>query len=145
MVDGGTLEAASATTLALSREKQDRLFADADRYADSVVLRPVDVTNAAELIERFGVVAVNSALEIDLYGHVNSSHVDGARAVNGLGGSGDFNQAGLVTEVGISDLRGLSPRERAGRIIEVAHPDYRPALSAYRKRADEYGGPYPTT
>ena len=178
LVDDGTLRSASATTLALTREGQDRLFADVERYAESVVLRPVDVTNAAELIERFGVVAVNSALEVDLYGHVNSTHVDGTHALNGLGGSGDFNRAGLVTvvalpstarggdlsrvvpmvphvdhtehdvdvvvtEQGVADLRGLVPRERAERILGVAHPDYRPALSAYRERADEYGGHLP--
>jgi succinyl-CoA:acetate CoA-transferase len=178
LVDDGTLRSASATTLALSREGQDRLFADVERYAESVVLRPVDVTNAAALVERFGVVAVNSALEVDLYGHVNSTHVDGTRALNGLGGSGDFNRAGLVTvvalpstarggdvsrvvpmvshvdhtehdvdvvvtEQGVADLRGLAPRERAERLLGVAHPEYRPALSAYRERAAEDGGHVP--
>lgn len=178
LVDDGTLESASATTLALTREGQDRLFEAVDRYADSVVLRPADVTNAAELIERFGVVAVNSALEVDIYGHVNSTHVDGTHAHNGLGGSGDFNRAGLVTvvalpstasggdisrivpmtphvdhtehdidvvvtEQGVADLRGLSPTERADRIVEVAHPDYREELDAYQERADDYGGHMP--
>ena len=38
----------------------------------------------------------------------------------------------LVTEQGYADLRGLSPKERAERIIErCAHPDYRPQLRAY--------------
>jgi succinyl-CoA:acetate CoA-transferase len=55
-----------------------------------VVLRPSDVSNSPELIRRFGVVAVNSALEVDVYGHANSTHLNGSHLVNGIGGSGDF-------------------------------------------------------
>ncbi|MFB6165883.1 MAG: acetyl-CoA hydrolase/transferase C-terminal domain-containing protein, partial [Haloarculaceae archaeon] len=97
LLDAGVLAGASATSLALSGDGQDRFVADLERYAADVVLRPSDVSNGAELIERFGVVAVNSALEVDLYGHVNSTHVDGTRVINGLGGSGDFNRNALVT------------------------------------------------
>jgi acyl-CoA hydrolase len=48
----------------------------------------------------------------------------------------------LVTEQGYADLRGLSPKERAERIIEnCAHPDYRPLLRAYFEKAcRETGG-----
>jgi succinyl-CoA:acetate CoA-transferase len=43
----------------------------------------------------------------------------------------------LVTEQGLADLRGLSPRNRATRIIErCAHPEYRDALTDYVERAD---------
>ncbi|RNM13021.1 acetyl-CoA hydrolase/transferase family protein [Nocardioides pocheonensis] len=43
----------------------------------------------------------------------------------------------LVTEQGLADLRGLSPRARATRIIErCAHPEYRDALTDYVERAD---------
>jgi succinyl-CoA:acetate CoA-transferase len=43
----------------------------------------------------------------------------------------------LVTEHGLADLRGLSPRARATRIIEhCAHPDYRDQLTDYVERAD---------
>ncbi|MET3826060.1 succinyl-CoA:acetate CoA-transferase [Sphingomonas sp. PvP055] len=48
----------------------------------------------------------------------------------------------LVTEQGLADLRGLSPKQRAQVIIEnCAHPDYRPALNDYyrRARAGSYG------
>ena len=44
----------------------------------------------------------------------------------------------LVTEHGLADLRGLSPKQRAPVIIEnCAHPDYRPALADYFRRAKE--------
>ncbi|GAA0769507.1 acetyl-CoA hydrolase/transferase family protein [Ideonella azotifigens] len=42
----------------------------------------------------------------------------------------------VVTEQGLADLRGLSPKQRARLIIErCAHPDYRPALRDYCQRA----------
>ncbi|MEJ2629815.1 MAG: acetyl-CoA hydrolase/transferase family protein [Acidihalobacter sp.] len=42
----------------------------------------------------------------------------------------------IVTEQGLADLRGLSPKQRARAIIDnCAHPDYRPALNDYFRRA----------
>jgi succinyl-CoA:acetate CoA-transferase len=42
----------------------------------------------------------------------------------------------LVTEQGLADLRGLSPKQRAQVVIEnCAHPDFKPALKDYYKRA----------
>ena len=44
----------------------------------------------------------------------------------------------IVTEQGLADLRGLSPKQRAKVIIEnCAHPLYRPALTDYFKRAQQ--------
>ncbi|KAJ5819983.1 hypothetical protein N7474_005574 [Penicillium riverlandense] len=43
----------------------------------------------------------------------------------------------VVTEQGLADVRGLSPRERARIIIrQCAHPDYQPILSDYLDRAE---------
>ena len=42
----------------------------------------------------------------------------------------------IVTEQGLADLRGLSPKKRAELVIErCAHPDYRPGLRDYYQRA----------
>jgi succinyl-CoA:acetate CoA-transferase len=42
----------------------------------------------------------------------------------------------IVTEQGLADLRGLSPKQRAEVVIErCAHPDYRPQLRDYYRRA----------
>lgn len=178
LLDDDRLEAASATSLALSADGQRRLFDGLDRYAERVVLRPADVSNAPALVDRFGVVAVNAAVEVDLTGHVNSTHVGGTRMLNGLGGSGDYNRNALVgvvalpstakggdvsrivpktahvdhtehdpgvvvTEHGVADLRGLSPRERAREMLTVAHPDFRPALEDYLERGLANGGHTP--
>jgi succinyl-CoA:acetate CoA-transferase len=53
----------------------------------------------------------------------------------------------VVTEQGLADLRGLSPKQRAETIIaKCAHPDYRPALIDYyrRARSHSYGQQTPT-
>jgi succinyl-CoA:acetate CoA-transferase len=50
----------------------------------------------------------------------------------------------LVTEVGIADLRGLAPRERAPVIIRnCVHPLYRDQLADYYERAVKRGGHTP--
>ncbi len=42
----------------------------------------------------------------------------------------------IVTEHGLADLRGLSPKQRAAIIInKTAHPSFRPALKDYFDRA----------
>ena len=42
----------------------------------------------------------------------------------------------IVTEQGLADLRGKSPRQRAEEIIEnCVHPDYKPMLRDYYERA----------
>ncbi|MDT1838380.1 propionyl-CoA--succinate CoA transferase, partial [Acinetobacter baumannii] len=43
-----------------------------------------------EVIRRLGLIAINTALEFDIYGNINSTHVGGTHMMNGIGGSGDF-------------------------------------------------------
>lgn len=53
----------------------------------------------------------------------------------------------IVTEQGLADLRGLSPKQRAELIIaKCAHPAYRPALEDYYRRAKKgsYGQQSPS-
>jgi succinyl-CoA:acetate CoA-transferase len=122
MLDAGRLECASATTLALTDEGQQRLFEDVEGYAEDIVLRPTDVSNNPGLINQFGVVGVNSAIEVDIYGHANSTHVQGSKAINGVGGSGDFNRNALVSVCALpSTLKG----GEISRIVPMAfHVDH---------------------
>jgi succinyl-CoA:acetate CoA-transferase len=113
---------ASATSLSLTAEGLEELLDNIDDYADDLVLRPTDLSNSPTLIDRFGVVAVNGALEVDIYGHVNSTHVRGTDLVNALGGSGDFNRASPLAVVAL-------PSTAAGgdisRIVPMApHVDH---------------------
>ncbi|MBA7582764.1 Succinyl-CoA:coenzyme A transferase [subsurface metagenome] len=50
----------------------------------------------------------------------------------------------IVTEQGLADLRGLSPRERAETIINnCTHPEYKSKLKNYYQRALGKGGHIP--
>jgi succinyl-CoA:acetate CoA-transferase len=49
----------------------------------------------------------------------------------------EHDVAVIVTEQGLADLRGLSPRQRSKLVIQnCAHPDYRPLLRDYEERAE---------
>jgi succinyl-CoA:acetate CoA-transferase len=173
LIDAGKVTVASGTSFTPSSEGLVRLMDNIEHYAKHCVLRPMEISNHPEVARRLGVIAMNTAIEVDIYGHVNSTNIMGSRMMNGIGGSGDFTRnaylsifttvstakggdissivpkashidhtehdvAVVVTEQGLADLRGLSPIERAEAIIEnCAHPDYRPMLRDYLKRARE--------
>jgi propionyl-CoA:succinyl-CoA transferase len=81
---------ASTTSLTLSDLQMQRVFDDMNFFGKRVVLRPQELSNNPGLIRRLGVIAINTALEVDIYGNANSTHVAGTHVMNGVGGSGDF-------------------------------------------------------
>ncbi len=81
---------ASGSSITVSAPYYDKIFNDFERYRDKIVLRPQDITNAAGVIRRLGVIAINTAMECDIYGNINSTHTGGTHMMNGIGGSGDF-------------------------------------------------------
>ena len=179
LIDAGKANFASTCSFTLSESMMRRVLGTIDGYRSKVVIRPQEISNHPEVIRRLGVIAINAALEVDIYGNVNSTHVRGTNMMNGIGGSGDFaRNAGisifvtksvaksgaissvvpfvshvdhtehdvhvLVTEQGIVDLRGMSPRERARAIIRnLVHPVYKEALLDYYNRAERKGGHTP--
>ncbi|GGO53576.1 succinyl-CoA:acetate CoA-transferase [Roseovarius pacificus] len=179
LLDAGKLDFASASSITLSATRHADVMGRLAEYRDRLVLRPQEISNHPEIVRRLGIIAINTALEFDIYGNVNSTHVMGSHMMNGIGGSGDFaRNSGLsifvtksvakggnitslvpmvshvdhtehdvdviVTELGLADLRGLAPRERARVIIDnCAHPDWRDSLSDYFKRACNRGGQTP--
>lgn len=90
LFDAGKLSFASASSFSLSAPYAERIYRDFARYKDKLVLRPQEISNHPEVIRRLGIIAINTALEFDIYGNVNSTHVDGTMMMNGIGGSGDF-------------------------------------------------------
>ncbi len=179
LIDSGKMKFASGCSMTLSEPCAQHVMKNFDQYKDKIVMRPQELSNNPEIIRRLGIIAINTALEFDIYGNVNSTHVTGTKMMNGIGGSGDFTRNAhiaifvtksiakggaissvvpmvshtdhtehdvdvVVTEQGLADLRGLSPRERARKIIQVcAHPDYREALMDYFERACAGGGQTP--
>ena len=97
LIDMGKVRSASGSALTLSRRAQDRFIKELYRYKDKMVLRPVEISNSPEVIRRLGVIAVNTALEVDIYGQVNSTHVCGSQIMNGIGGSGDFERNASIS------------------------------------------------
>lgn len=179
LIDAGKLSFASASSITVSDECYDRVFNNLEKYKDKIVLRPQNISNTPGLIRRLGIIAINTAIEFDIYGNVNSTHISGTNIMNGIGGSGDFARNAylsifvtqsaskenaishvlpmvshvdhtehdvdiLVTDIGLADLRGLAPRERAQVVIDnCVHPDYREELQSYFDRACQRGGHTP--
>lgn len=90
LMDEGKLLGASATSLTIVPEKLTQIGDNMDFYSRRIVLRPQEISNHPGIIRRLGVIAMNTALEMDIYGNVNSSHVMGTHIMNGVGGSGEF-------------------------------------------------------
>lgn len=90
LIDAEVLDFASGCSVTLSAGGRQRFHDDLIRYKRHIRLRPQEISNNPEVIRRLGVIAVNTAVEADIYGHVNSTHVMGSRVLNGIGGSGDY-------------------------------------------------------
>src|SRR5690606_1665862 len=90
LIDAGKVSFASCCSLTLSEPKMNQVFADFENYRDKIVMRPPEISNHPELIRLLGLISINTALEFDMYGNVNSTHVSGTKMMNGIGGSGDF-------------------------------------------------------
>ena len=90
-------QAAAVSTAGLEMsERVAEIIRTTPGLSDRLVLRNGDVINHAETIGRMRLVALNTGIEIDVYGNVNSSHILGSRVVNGIGGGANFAQnAGL--------------------------------------------------
>jgi len=90
LIDAGKVSVASGCSMTLSEEKMAEVFPNMAKYKDKLVLRPQEISNHPEIIRRLGLISINTALEVDIYGNVNSTHVSGTKMMNGIGGSGDF-------------------------------------------------------
>ncbi|OSQ36554.1 acetyl-CoA hydrolase/transferase family protein [Thalassospira mesophila] len=90
LFDAGKLDFASGSSITLSAQKYQQVITELSRYKHQLILRPQEISNHPEVIRRLGLICINTALEFDIYGNVNSTHVGGTHMMNGIGGSGDF-------------------------------------------------------
>ncbi len=90
LMDAGKMTFASGSSITLSAQKSAEVMARFGDYKSKLVLRPQEISNHPEVVRRLGIIAINTALEFDIYGNVNSTHVMGTQMMNGIGGSGDF-------------------------------------------------------
>ncbi len=90
LMDAGKVSFASCCSITLSDDKMKKVFSNFNQYRDRLLMRPQEISNHPEIIRRLGLISINTALELDIYGNVNSTHVLGTKMMNGIGGSGDF-------------------------------------------------------
>ncbi len=92
LICAGRIKFASTCALTLSPPALDRVYKDLNFFRPRILMRPQEISNHPEVIRRLGLVSINTALEVDLFGNVNSTHVMGRQMMNGIGGSGDFTR-----------------------------------------------------
>ncbi|KAK4693350.1 hypothetical protein P7C71_g4035, partial [Lecanoromycetidae sp. Uapishka_2] len=161
LFDSGHLDFATATSIRFSPEGFKRFYDGWENYAGKLLLRSQQVSNSPEIIRRLGVIGMNTPVEVMLNGlggsadflrsakisimHTPSTRPSktdptGVSCIVPMCTHVDQTEHDLdvvVTEQGLADVRGLSPRERARVIInKTAHPDYKPILMDYFERAE---------
>jgi propionyl-CoA:succinyl-CoA transferase len=88
---------ASTTALTITPEKLDQISGNMTFFRQHLILRPQEISNNPEIIRRLGIISINTALEVDLFGNVNSTHLMGTQLMNGIGGSGDFTRNAYIS------------------------------------------------
>ncbi len=122
LIDLGKIKSVSGTGLYFSSEGFSRFYENIERYREFIVLRPVDISTYPELIQRLGVIALNGAVEVDIYGHINSSHIGGGRVITGVAGSVEYARNGFLS---IFMTPSVGKRGDISRIVPmVAHVDH---------------------
>lgn len=91
LIEAGKVRAASTGSIQMTPESI-RILKKMSDLKKILVLRNLEITNDSEAIGRLGILSLNSALEADIYGNTNSSHISGTHVVNGIGGGANFAQ-----------------------------------------------------
>ena len=93
----GKCRFASGCSLTISNTVEEEVFSNLDFFRNKLVLRPGEISNNPEIVRRLGIITINTALEADIFGNVNSTHVVGTKMMNGIGGSGDFTRNSYIS------------------------------------------------
>ena len=97
LTEMGRVKSASGTGLRLTAQSWSKFCNNIEKYKNKIILRPIEVINNPEMIRRLGIIAINGAIEADIYGNINNSHIGGTSLVNGVGGSGVFASNGYLS------------------------------------------------
>jgi acetyl-CoA hydrolase len=93
----GRVKFASGSSLTVSPEMRQGIYDDLEFFRSRIVLRPQELTNHPEIVRRLGIISCNTAIEVDVFGNVNSTHLLGQKMMNGIGGSGDFTRNAYIS------------------------------------------------
>ena len=83
---------ASTCSLTVSPEALEVVYDNLEWFRPRILMRPQEISNNPEVVRRLGIISINTAIEVDIFGNVNSTHVMGRQMMNGIGGSGDFTR-----------------------------------------------------
>jgi succinate CoA transferase len=97
LINNGKVRFASGTALTVSQNVLDSIYSSFEDYRHRLLLRPQEISNQPELIRRLGLISINTAIEADIFGNVNSTHIMGRNIMNGIGGSGDFTRNAFIS------------------------------------------------
>ncbi len=97
LMESGRIKFASGCSLTVSNPCIEKIYKNLDFFKERTVLRPSEISNNQEIVRRLGIIAINTALEADIFGNINSTHVMGTKMMNGIGGSGDFTRGAYVS------------------------------------------------
>ncbi|MDR3341059.1 MAG: succinate CoA transferase [Candidatus Symbiothrix sp.] len=86
----GNVKFASGCSLTLSTPALEEIYNNLSEFKAKLLLRSQEISNSPEIARRLGLISINTALEADIFGNINSTHVLGTKMMNGIGGSGDF-------------------------------------------------------
>ena len=96
LIRDGVVNSVSASALSMEEPTRQYFYEHIDEFKRKIVIRPQEISNHPAVIRRLSVIAINTPIELDIYGNVNSTHIMGSQIMNGIGGSGDFTRnAGL--------------------------------------------------
>lgn len=93
----GRVKDASTCSLTVTNESLMKVYGNIDYFKNHLTLRQSEISNHPEIIRRLGIIAINTALEVDIYGNANSTHISGTKMMNGIGGSGDFERNAYIS------------------------------------------------
>lgn len=118
----GRCKFGSSCSLTVSNEVEDEVIDNIEFFKEHLVLRPSEISNNPEVIRRLGVIAMNTALEADIFGNINSTHVTGTKMMNGIGGSGDFTRNAYIS---IFSCPSITKEGKISNIVPmVSHVDH---------------------
>ncbi|MDR1673182.1 MAG: acetyl-CoA hydrolase/transferase family protein [Bacteroidales bacterium] len=92
LMKDGRVKFASGCSFTVSNPAMEEIYNNLAFFKDKLLLRPQEISNNPEIIRRLGLITINTALEADIFGNINSTHVLGTKMMNGIGGSGDFTR-----------------------------------------------------
>lgn len=97
LIKEGRIKFGSTCSLSVTNDCLDEIYQNMSFFKDKLVLRPSELSNNPGLVRRLGVIGMNTAIEADIYGNVNSTHICGTKMMNGIGGAGDFTRNAYIS------------------------------------------------